>query len=267
MQQQAGWVPQTQTQQPSLWSQLAAQFTGASTSSSASPRRRRGSRRIIGLQPIPADNNSILHTLLLPTNNNNKHNSNTLLHPKPLLPRRRQSSHISEFARDFYATTNVPSGAFSDVSRMRGTGTVPGDAGASARYPSPPPPRHPTQSQQGGPGEGGGGGGNGGAEGGIITPDDRRPTTNPTAGHPLLLNGNMLVHPKHHECHKCNNTGSKNADSLRPCYRCSDRYARPYAGAVTYAPSSRGSSMTTTTASANHSFATTFHKPLSHLNG
>ncbi|KAK6964726.1 hypothetical protein R3P38DRAFT_3300125 [Favolaschia claudopus] len=103
---------------------------------------------------------------------------------------------MSEFARDFYGTTSVPPGAFSDASGMRGLG-----------YP-PPPPRHPSQSQsqQGGPPSGGGG-----EElvvkerenGGRATPDDSRPTTTPTAGHPLLLDGNMLVYPKHHECSKC----------------------------------------------------------------
>ncbi|KAK7013998.1 hypothetical protein R3P38DRAFT_3206590 [Favolaschia claudopus] len=266
-QQHAGWVPQTQTQQPSLWSQIAAQLTGASTSSSSASGfpPSHWSSAYPGRQqqhPHPPPPHPPPNSSFPPPQQQYPYPSQA---PPPSTT---SSSHISEFARDFYGTTSVPPGAFSDVSGMRGAGS-----GMGTGYP-PPPPRHPSQSQSqyqapsGGPpsssGFDGGDGRNGEREGAGAgaPPDDGRPTTTPTAGHPLLLNGNMLVYPKGHECYKCNNTGYKNNDPLRPCHRCWDRYARPYAGAVTYAPSS--SSTTTGRSSATN---TTFQRPLPHLNG
>ncbi|KAJ7626177.1 hypothetical protein FB45DRAFT_750453 [Roridomyces roridus] len=157
--------------------------------------------------------------------------------PPPMPPPRQQQQQqqppvVSEFARDFYATADVPD-------------TVLLSDASSARYP--PPPGPPPNS-----------------EGGI--PDDGRPTTMPMAGHPLLRDGNMLVYPPHHECNKCDNTGYKNADPTHPCTKCWERYARPYAGAVTYAPSSSPSSSASSSPSlpGTHS-SVTFQRPLPQL--
>ncbi|KAJ7881764.1 hypothetical protein B0H14DRAFT_3082538 [Mycena olivaceomarginata] len=155
------------------------------------------------------------------------------------------TTHASDFARDFYATTTIPPGAFSDVSGARNTG--------SARSGYPPPPTTPYQPPPGGPPRtpsptGGGAGG---------FPDDGRPTHTPVPGHPLLHNGEMLVYPPHYECHRCNNTGYKHADPTRPCHKCWSRYARPYAGALVYAPDAPGSGP--------HFNSTTFQRPLPRL--
>ncbi|KAK6993182.1 hypothetical protein R3P38DRAFT_3426041 [Favolaschia claudopus] len=135
-QQHAGWVPLTQQQQPSLWSQIAAQFTGASTSSSSAS----------GFPPnhwssaYPGRQHQ-QHPPHPPLNSSFPPPQQQYPPPQqpPPSPTSSSSSHISEFARDFYGTTSVPPGAFSDVSGMRGTGTVPGGAGAG--YPPPPPRR------------------------------------------------------------------------------------------------------------------------------
>jgi hypothetical protein len=85
--------------------------------------------------------------------------------------------------------------------------------------------------------------------------DDGRPTTSPTPGHPLLLNGKLLVYPNGHECHKCNNTGFKSFDPSHPCRKCWDRYGKPYTGALTYTPWSNDTSRPSNS-------NTTFQRPL-----
>ncbi|KAF8521580.1 hypothetical protein BU17DRAFT_75416 [Hysterangium stoloniferum] len=66
--------------------------------------------------------------------------------------------------------------------------------------------------------------------------DDNRPTTTPTPGHPLLRGGKLLVYPNGFECSKCHNTGFKKNDPSHPCSKCWDKYAKPYYGALAYAP-------------------------------
>ncbi|KAJ7687707.1 hypothetical protein B0H17DRAFT_679972 [Mycena rosella] len=131
------------------------------------------------------------------------------------------TTHVSEFARDFYATTSVPPGGFSDVSGARATADT-----STAGYPPPVPSSSPYQPPPGSPPPPSPGG----------LPDDGRPTRTPVPGHPLLRAGSMLVYPPHFECAKCNNTGYKHADPAHPCHRCWERYARPYAGALVHAP-------------------------------
>ncbi|KZT64406.1 hypothetical protein DAEQUDRAFT_718095 [Daedalea quercina L-15889] len=74
--------------------------------------------------------------------------------------------------------------------------------------------------------------------------DDGRPTATPKPGHPLMRNGRVLVYPTSYECHRCHNVGYRNNDPSTPCYKCWERYARPFAGPLTsmdwkaaYAPS------------------------------
>ncbi|KZV88204.1 hypothetical protein EXIGLDRAFT_772914 [Exidia glandulosa HHB12029] len=74
--------------------------------------------------------------------------------------------------------------------------------------------------------------------------EDARPTTSPVPGHPFLRDGQILVYPISFECHKCLNTGYKNGDPYHPCRGCWDQYAKPYTGALTYAPFSASSSST-----------------------
>ncbi|CCM02632.1 uncharacterized protein FIBRA_04736 [Fibroporia radiculosa] len=66
--------------------------------------------------------------------------------------------------------------------------------------------------------------------------DDGRPTEVPTPGHPLLRHGQVLVYPEAYECGKCRNIGYRNNDPSMPCSKCWEKYARPFTGAVTYAP-------------------------------
>ncbi|KAF7320651.1 hypothetical protein HMN09_00149900 [Mycena chlorophos] len=139
---------------------------------------------------------------------------------------------LSEFARDFYATTQVPPGGFSDVSGARNLSAEPRSA-----YPLPP----------GQPPSGGAG-----------IPDDGRPTTTPVPGHPLLHGGKMLVYPAGVECSKCNNTGYRHTDPSHPCRKCWDKYAKPYAGAMLAAPSSNSSS-------GGNTHGSTFQRPLPRL--
>ncbi|KIJ30727.1 hypothetical protein M422DRAFT_36439 [Sphaerobolus stellatus SS14] len=73
-------------------------------------------------------------------------------------------------------------------------------------------------------------------------PNDRRPTTTPTPGHPLLKDGKTLVYPAGYTCSKCQNTGYKNYDPSHPCRKCWQKYARNYTGAIAYAPSASESS-------------------------
>ncbi|KAJ7050710.1 hypothetical protein C8F01DRAFT_677278 [Mycena amicta] len=141
--------------------------------------------------------------------------------PPPSSPSARTPApQLSEFARDFYATTNVLPNAFSDVSGARASSAPP------ATYPPPPLPCRPSSEIYQPPS----------SRPPNTIPDDGRPTTTPVAGHPLLLNGKMLVYPAGHECHKCNNTGYRHSDPSHPCRRCWDKYAKPYAGALLVAP-------------------------------
>ncbi|KAJ7729975.1 hypothetical protein B0H16DRAFT_1665402 [Mycena metata] len=179
--------PQTQASAspaPSLWQQLTGQMSGMSIQSAPPPSSSGWSTAYPGRQQQSPPQ---MH-----------------VQPPPQPQRPPPTTHLSEFARDFYATTNVPPSGFSDVSGAR-------SAGASAPgYPPPP----------GAPPPGAG------------VPDDGRPTTMPVPGHPLLHEGKLLVYPPHHECYKCNNTGYKHGDPAHPCTKCWSRYARPYAGAV-----------------------------------
>jgi len=68
------------------------------------------------------------------------------------------------------------------------------------------------------------------------TPNDGKPTETPTPGRPLLNHQRVLVYPKGYQCYKCHNTGYKAYDTSSPCRKCWERYAKPYAGAITYAP-------------------------------
>ncbi|KAJ7486868.1 hypothetical protein FB451DRAFT_1168248 [Mycena latifolia] len=171
-------------------------------------------------------------------------------HPQMQAPQPPQppTTHISEFARDFYATTSVPPGGFSDVSGARGGAPSP------AGYPPPPPPpsQSPYQPPPGAPPRSPGGGAG--------VPDDGRPTSTPIPGHPLLRGGSMLVYPPHYECSKCNNTGYKHADPSRPCAKCWEKYARPYAGALVHAPAP-GEGAAGAGLGAGHA-SSTFQRPL-----
>ncbi|KAH7106152.1 hypothetical protein BKA62DRAFT_352295 [Auriculariales sp. MPI-PUGE-AT-0066] len=69
---------------------------------------------------------------------------------------------------------------------------------------------------------------------------DARPTTSPVPGHPFLRNNQILVYPTGFECHKCQNIGYKNSDPQQPCRTCWDKYAKPFTGAVSYAPFGAG---------------------------
>ncbi|KII87078.1 hypothetical protein PLICRDRAFT_244054 [Plicaturopsis crispa FD-325 SS-3] len=148
--------------------------------------------------------------------------------PPPLPPRRPSSAGssvpasaapVSDFARDFYAA---------------GAGPSPGSSSTNRYAPPPGPPptaRHRPSAEQLRSGNG---------EGSI--PDDGRPTRTPKPGHPLLHNGKMLVYPVGYECPKCHNTGFKYYDPSHPCRKCWEKYARPYSGALAYAPAAPGTS-------------------------
>ncbi|KAJ7649252.1 hypothetical protein B0H17DRAFT_1215342 [Mycena rosella] len=187
--QSTGWAPQQQA--PSLWQQL----TGATSPSQGSS----------GWSSYPG------HQQYAPPQQPPQ------IHAPPPPP----TTHVSEFARDFYATTSVPPGGFSDVSGVRATADA-----STAGYPPPAPSSSPYQPPSGPPPPPSPGG----------PPDDGRPTRTPVPGHPLLRGGSMLVYPPHFECAKCNNTGYKHADPGHPCHKCWERYARPYAGPLVHAP-------------------------------
>lgn len=51
-----------------------------------------------------------------------------------------------------------------------------------------------------------------------------------------MNNGRVLVYPQGYECSKCNNTGYKHLDPSNPCMKCWSKYAKPFAGPLTYAP-------------------------------
>lgn len=147
---------------------------------------------------------------------------------RPTLDRPRPQS---EFAREFYAAGSESTPAIH----------VTNEDGPSRSY-APPggmPPRSPVGSPN-------------------ATPDDGRPTTVPTPGHPLLHEGKMLVYPSGHMCRKCNNTGYKFNDPQHPCRKCWEKYSKPYSGALTYAPSSDASGPSSPSGAGRY----TFQKPL-----
>ncbi|KAJ7636161.1 hypothetical protein B0H17DRAFT_1217158 [Mycena rosella] len=219
--QNTGWAPPPQQQQqvPSLWQQLTGATSPSQSQSGSGWWSYPGHQQHTPPQQPPQS------------------------HAPPPPP----TTHVSEFARDFYATTSVPPSGFSDVSGVRGTvdtSTVgyppPPPSPSSSPYqplPGPPPPPSPS-----GP------------------PDDGRPTCTPVSGHPLLRAGSMLVYPPHFECAKCNNTGYTHADPEYPCHRCWKRYASPYAGALVHAPTE--SSAPSPGAKAHVSLS--FQRPLPH---
>ncbi|KAJ7215571.1 hypothetical protein GGX14DRAFT_608595 [Mycena pura] len=151
--------------------------------------------------------------------------------PPPSLPPRRYSPppqpppppRMSDFARDFYATTHIPpfSAASATSSTQHLPPAAPAPPSAQSQY-VPPPGVPPLLSPDT-----------------ASIPDDGRPTTTPIPGHPLLRGGQMLAFPLHFECPMCNNTGYKHADPAQPCARCWDRFARPYVGAVARDPAAR----------------------------
>ncbi|KAJ7636173.1 hypothetical protein B0H17DRAFT_1164111 [Mycena rosella] len=209
--QSTGWAPQQQA--PSLWQQL----TGATSPSQGSS----------GWSSHPG------HQQYAPPQQPPQ------IHALPPPP----TTHVSEFARDFYATTSVPPGGFSDVSGVRATADA-----STAGYPPPAPSSSPYQPPSGPPPPPSPGG----------PPDNGRPTRTPVPGHPLLRGGSMLVYPLHFECSKCNNTGYKHADPRHPCHKCWERYARPYAGALVHAPAASSS------APAHAHASLSFQRPLPH---
>ncbi|KAJ7097056.1 hypothetical protein B0H15DRAFT_797789 [Mycena belliarum] len=227
--QHSGFAPPQHQQQPSLWQQL----TGApSSSGSGSGWAAYPGRPPQQYQP-PPQQYAPPHQQYAP--------------PPPQQPP--PHTHVSEFARDFYATTAVPPGAFSDVSGARAGGAGP------AGYPPPPVPPPLSQTYQPPPGAPPPRGAEGDGAGAAV-PDDGRPTSTPIPGHPLLRGGKMLVYPPHYTCAKCNNTGYKHADPTHPCSKCWEKHARPYAGALLHAPSA--------SSAAPASPSSTFQRPLPH---
>ncbi|EKM50053.1 uncharacterized protein PHACADRAFT_264552 [Phanerochaete carnosa HHB-10118-sp] len=137
---------------------------------------------------------------------------------------------VSDFARDFYTAGASNEGLL---------------GGSAARYapplvnlnPSqfaPPPGPPPDQSPNGHPATPPRPANRGGPQ--SDAPDEGRPTMKPVPGHPLMSNGRVLVYPAGYECNKCNNTGYKQMDPSNPCMRCWSKYAKPFAGPLTYAP-------------------------------
>ncbi|KAF9444256.1 hypothetical protein P691DRAFT_736781 [Macrolepiota fuliginosa MF-IS2] len=111
----------------------------------------------------------------------------------------------SDFARDFYAA-GTGQGLFSE----------------SEGHQPPPPSRQASQNRA--PPQ--------------RTPEDRRPTTTPVPGRPLLHAGQLLVYPRGYSCDKCYNTGYKYYDPTRPCKRCWSKYGKPFSGPLAYSYSS-----------------------------
>lgn len=104
---------------------------------------------------------------------------------------------VSDFAREFYAA-----GAGDDAGQASASGGSGGNTWAPP--PGPPPKSAPGGNQYapppGAPPSSSGASGSGNANG---VPDDGSPTKSPIPGHPLLLNGKLLVYPGSYECHKC----------------------------------------------------------------
>ncbi|KAH9926906.1 uncharacterized protein B0H18DRAFT_1004414 [Fomitopsis serialis] len=84
--------------------------------------------------------------------------------------------------------------------------------------------------------------------------DDGRPTATPKPGHPLMRNGRVLVYPAFYECRRCHNAGYRNNDPTTPCYKCWEKYARPFSGPLT--------SMDWKTASVPSGARLTYQRPL-----
>lgn len=143
----------------------------------------------------------------------------------------------SEFAREFYAagSESTPDIHITDEDGSGRSYAPPGGA-----------PPVPSRSPDGSPN---------------ATPDDGRPTTVPTPGHPLLHEGKMLVYPSGHMCRKCNNTGYKFNDPQHPCRKCWEKYSKPYSGALTYAPSEGSGPSSPSGAGGRY----TFQKPLAQI--
>ncbi|TBU24172.1 hypothetical protein BD311DRAFT_766962 [Dichomitus squalens] len=131
------------------------------------------------------------------------------------------SNAVSDFARDFYAAGPDDGGLFGGSSsqyQSRSAGASPTSPSASSpANPGFAPALHSSSSSN-------------------DVADDGRPTDRPVPGHPLLRHGKVLVYPNGFECQKCRNTGYKNYDPSHPCSRCWEKYAKPYAGAIVYAP-------------------------------
>ncbi|CAD6577283.1 MAG: hypothetical protein CYPHOPRED_000210 [Cyphobasidiales sp. Tagirdzhanova-0007] len=62
------------------------------------------------------------------------------------------------------------------------------------------------------------------------------PTSTPTGGQPLLLQGKLLVYPADFYCSKCHNTGYRAYDPSMPHMRCWDKYSRQYNGVLRNSP-------------------------------
>ncbi|RPD64063.1 hypothetical protein L226DRAFT_460018 [Lentinus tigrinus ALCF2SS1-7] len=148
---------------------------------------------------------------------------------------------LSDFARDFYAAGAGDSGLYGgSSSRYQADESDASSPSSSSRRYAPrsgePPNRARSPAQD-------------------SSPDDGRPTDRPVPGHPLLRHGKVLVYPAGFECQKCRNTGYRNYDPSHPCSRCWDKYAKPYAGAITCAP-------WTADGQASSSSSGTFQRPL-----
>ena len=163
-------------------------------------------------------------------------------------PPNTNSRPLSDFARDFYAAAAGPSNGASSLQRERSV--------SDARGPPPEMPPRPDET-------------NGSNE----IANDGRPTKKPVPGHPLLNSGKVLVYPASYECNKCaylctlrlllcliassigHNTGYKHFDPSNPCSKCWSKYAKAYAGPLTYAPwtpANAGAGAAEATASAGH---------------
>lgn len=137
----------------------------------------------------------------------------------------------SDFARDFYAAGADDGGILGGPSSQYAPPPPPPPATSPPQFappPGPPPGHSPDGSTPAPPANGSG------AQSNI--PDDGRPTIRPVPGHPLMNNGRVLVYPQGYECSKCNNTGYKHLDPSNPCMKCWSKYAKPFAGPLTYAP-------------------------------
>ncbi|KAG7093620.1 hypothetical protein E1B28_007284 [Marasmius oreades] len=133
----------------------------------------------------------------------------------------------SDFARDFYQAGSGPNPQSSEGNTAPSrASTTPSGPGVTADPSSGQPP---------------------------ASANDNRPTQTPAPGHPLLNDGKLLVYPAGFTCRKCNNIGYKKADPRHPCKKCWSKYAKPFAGALSYSDFSPNASTGS---------GTTFQKPL-----
>lgn len=123
--------------------------------------------------------------------------------PPPRHPHSRSSVEltpepVSDFAREFYAA-----GAGDASAQAESSSSASAASGSRSQY-APPPgaPPVPSKGYAPPPGSPPVARPRSSAEGAGVA-DDGRPTKTPTPGHPLLLNGKMLVYPAGYECHKC----------------------------------------------------------------